>query len=306
MSTVLALQSQRILARPSPLQVHRVAVRVAVGVLLLAIGFEVFYSITNPLGVVHHWGADYAVYMDGTRRWLSGGDLYRPFTVFYPPIALLVLVPMSYLPAASWWAIPIGTIAYVLVRQCRSDWQRVALLAAVADFALVPLASGNGSLWIAAGIVAGNRWGWPAALIVLKPNLAPWALVGIRRRRFWLVLAALALVSLLMLPMWFDWLHALQGWYSSPAWSQGAPGLASGGEDYLTGLLSPPFALLWFATRAPDGPASSRERGEERARRRGHRNRGDAIQAMTGTSANGTSSRLYRMPRPRVFPRTVR
>lgn len=238
--------------RPLSPRAHRIAVRVAAGVLLLTIGYEVFYSITNPLGVVHYWGADYAVYMEAARRWLSGGDFYQPFTVFYPPISLLVFAPMSFLPAVLWWAIPLGTIAYVVVRQCQSDWQKVALLGGLAYFALVPLASGNGSLWVAAGIVAGNRWGWPAAFIVLKPNLAPWALVGARRRSFWLVLAAIALVSLLMLPMWFDWLHALQAWYASPAWSEGAMA-ASRGEDYLTGLLWPPFALLWFATR-PTGP----------------------------------------------------
>lgn len=250
-----------VLTRLQPLRAHRVVVRVAAGVMLLAIGYEVFYSITDPLGVVHYWGADYAVYMEAAHRWLSGGDFYQPFTVFYPPIALLVLVPMSYLPAAFWWAIPLGAIAYVLIHQCRSDWQRVAFLAALAHFALVPLASGNGSLWVAAGIAGGNRWGWPAAFIVLKPNLAPWALVGVRRRSFWLVLAALALVSLLMLPMWFDWLHALQGWYSSPAWSQGAIA-ASRGEDYLTGLLWPPFALLWFATRATDRHVEATVAGE--------------------------------------------
>jgi hypothetical protein len=215
--------------------------------------------------------------MDTTRRWWAGGDFYQPFTVFYPPIALILFVPMSYLPAATWWAIPVGAIAYVVWRQCRSDWQRVALLAALADFALVPLASGNGSLWVAAAIVAGNRWGWPAALIVLKPNLAPWALIGIRRRSFWLILAGLAAISILMLPMWFEWLRALLGWYSSPAWSHGTPGFASRGEDYLAGLLSPMFALLWFATRRSE---------------RGNRNDGDAIHATTGTSANGTSSRL--------------
>ncbi len=67
----------------------------------------------------------------------------------------------------------------------------------------------------------------------------------------WLELAALALVSVLMLPMWFDWLDALQGWYASPARSQGA--IAAGpGEDYLTSILWPPFALLWFATRATE------------------------------------------------------
>jgi hypothetical protein len=277
MSTVLALRSQRLLSRGLPLQSHRIAVRVAAGVLLLAIGYELFYSITNPLGVVHSWGADYSVYMETTRRWLSGGDFYRPFTVFYPPIALLVLIPMSYLPAALWWAIPVATIAYVVARQCRSDWQRVALLAALADFALVPLASGNGSLWIAAAIAAGNRWAWPAALIALKPNLAPWMLVGVRRRSFWIVLGALALVSLLLLPMWVGWFQALQEWYANPTWRQGNPGFASPGEDYLAGFLSPMFAFLWFATRRTDA---------------GHSNEGDASQAITGTTANGTSSRL--------------
>ena len=277
MSTTLALPSLRLATRPLPPQVRRIVVPVAAGVLLLAIGYELFYSITNPLGVVHSWGADYTVYMDTTRRWLAGGDFYQPFTVFYPPIALLLFVPMSYLPAAVWWAVPIGTIAYVVARQCRSDWQRIALLAALADFALVPIASGNGSLWVAAAIVAGNRWAWPAAMIVLKPNLAPWALIGIRRRSFWFVLAALALVSLLLLPLWFDWLRGLQGWYSSPAWSQGTPGYASRGEDYLAGLLSPTLALLWFATRRSE---------------RGQRNDGEAIHATIGTSANGTSSRL--------------
>jgi hypothetical protein len=277
MSTVLALRSPRLLRRALPLQSHRIAVRVAAGVLLLAIGYELFYSITNPLGVVHSWGADYSVYMETTRRWLSGGDFYRPFTVFYPPIALLALIPMSYLPAALWWAIPVATIAYVAARQCRSDWQRVALLAALADFALVPLASGNGSLWVAAAIVAGNRWGWPAALIALKPNLAPWMLVGVRRRSFWIVLGALALVSLVLLPMWVGWAQALEGWYANPAWRQGNPGFASPGEDYLTSFLSPMFALLWFATRRtnPD-----------------HSNEEEASHAITGTSANGTSSRL--------------
>jgi hypothetical protein len=234
-----------------PLPARRIAVRVAVGVLLLVIGYEVFYSIANPLGVVHYWGADYNVYMDTARRWLAGGDFYHPFTVFYPPIALLVFAPMSHLPSVLWWAIPLGTIAYVVVRQCRSDLQRVALLAALSDFALVPIVSGNGSLWVAAAIAAGNRWGWPAAFIVLKPNLAPWSLVGVRRRSFWVVLGVLAAVSVLMLPMWFEWLHALQAGQASPAWQNGTVA-SSRGDDYLTGLLWPPFALLWYATRVTD------------------------------------------------------
>jgi hypothetical protein len=229
---------------------RHVAVRVVAGVLLLAFVYQLYVAATHPLGVLHHWGADSTIYLDAARRFIAGGSFYanwqfQPATdpalngQYYPPIALLVFVPMSLLPAPAWWAVPVATIAYVAWRQCRTDWQRVALLAAV-TLSITPFVAGNGTLWVAAAMVAGNRWGWPAAFIILKPTLAPWALVGFRSREWWIVMVALLLLSLLMLPMWFEWLRVLSAW---PAAS-----------SYLPSVLSLELALLWLATRRPRRP----------------------------------------------------
>ena len=225
------------------------ALLVCTGFLMLALAYELWIAATNPLGVLHYWGADYNVYMDATRRFLAGGSLYDPMQLLYPPIALLLLVPFVYLPAVLWWVIPLGVIAYVAWRQCRTDWQRVALLAVLAlPSTMAPLVAGNGSLWVAAAIVAGNRWRWPAALVILKPTLAPWSLLGIRSRAWWAVAALLALLSLALLPLWPQWIAGIAAWHESPVWSTGGP-VSSPGLDYLTAAAAPLFALLWFATR---------------------------------------------------------
>lgn len=234
-------------ARAAGVDWHRVAVLTLAGVLLLALGYQVWISATHPLGVFGHWGADYTGYMNATRTFLDGGSFYttepivteaqRIVSIFYPPIVLLLFIPMSLLPAVAWWLVPVGTIAYVAYRQCLTDWQRVALLAALASGFIVPLVSGNGTLWVAAAIVAGNRWGWPAAFIVIKPTLAPWALIGIRSRSWWVATAGLGLASLALLPMWFDWARVILGYRD--------------GGYYLAALLSPGLLLLWFATRQP-------------------------------------------------------
>jgi hypothetical protein len=234
----------------APLRAKYVAIRVLTGVLLLALGYELWVAATNPLGVLHYWGADYGVYMEAARRFLAGGGFYASWqfdasvtdislhSTVYPPIGLLLFVPFSLLPPPAWWIVPLGTIAYVARRQCRTDWQRVALLAAlVSPSSITALVAGNGTLWVAAAVVAGNRWGWPAAFIVLKPSLAPWALVGIRSRGWWIVMTVLVVVSLAMPPMWFDWVTVISAWRAAPA--------------YLPSTLSLELAMLWFATRRP-------------------------------------------------------
>jgi hypothetical protein len=55
-------------------------------------------------------------------------------------------------------------------------------------------------------------------LVLLKPTLAPFALFGMRQRRWWVAAAVLGVVSLAFLPMWPDYLTVLgnardeQGW----------------------------------------------------------------------------------------------
>lgn len=241
------------------LHARYIVVRALAGVLLLALGYELWYALTNPLGVVHFWGADYAIYMDSARRFLAGHGFYTPAqfdpnaadpltgTTVYPPIALLLFVPFSFAPPPVWWMVPVGTIVYVAWRQCKTDWQRVALIGSLVPFSLVPLASGNGSLWVAAALVAGNRWGWPAAFIVIKPTLGPLALVGIRTRGWWIVMAGLALVSLAILPMWFDWVRVISAFRGAPY--------------YWPTIVSPAWPLLWLATlRLPESRRSTPER----------------------------------------------
>ena len=68
---------------------------------------------------------------------------------------------------------------------------------------------GNPGLWVMAAIVLATHFGWPGVLVFLKPTLAPFALIGIRRRSWWVALGGLALVSLLFLPMWFEYITVL-------------------------------------------------------------------------------------------------
>lgn len=238
---------------------HRVVVLAVTGFLALALGYQLYVAATNPLGVLHHWGADFSGYMEATHRFLDGGALYDPAQLLYPPPALLVLVPMALLPAVAWWIIPLAVIGYVARRQCRTDWQRVALLAAlVFPGGITAIVAGNGSLWIVAAIVAANRWQWPGALILLKPTLAPWALIGIRSRGWWVVVGLLGVVSVILLPLWPQWIALMLGWGASPDWNTGNAG-SSSGMAYLTTALSPVFLLAWFATRSGRQHAASGE-----------------------------------------------
>ena len=69
---------------------------------------------------------------------------------------------------------------------------------------------GNTDMWMAAAVAGGIRWGWPAALLVIKPTFLPLALVGVRRREFWFAMAAVAIVSIPMAALWLDYVHALR------------------------------------------------------------------------------------------------
>ncbi len=77
-------------------------------------------------------------------------------------------------------------------------------------------------IWALAGICAGLRYGWPAVLVLLKPTLAPFALIGINRPRWWIAAALLALASLPLLPIWADYLTAATNMTINPDYSLGS------------------------------------------------------------------------------------
>lgn len=170
----------------------------------------------------HEVGMDFLFYRGLGERWLADGTWYTPRQLagphepllmvdnLYPPSALPLIVALAVLPlpvaTVLWWAIPLGVLAYAAWRWRPGPWAWVAvLLLLMWPGSMSVLAYGNTNLWIAAGVAGGLLWGWPAALLVLKPTLAPLALVGVRHRSFWLAAGVLAVFGLLTLPLWLEY-----------------------------------------------------------------------------------------------------
>ena len=169
-------------------------------------------------------GADYQLYMDATRTWLSGGSFYPaaqlqgPFTmdeqpILYPPYSLVLFVPFVALPAALWWAIPIGLTVIGLWRRRPARWVWPLLIAGLLwPNSIWLVLSGNPGMWVVAALAFGPRW--PTAFVLLKPSLAPFALLGIRDRGWWLAVGGLVIVSLAAISMWDDYLVSLRNFDS--------------------------------------------------------------------------------------------
>jgi hypothetical protein len=167
-------------------------------------------------------GVDFILYRDATSRWLSGGEFYGAFqlagpydayglpSILYPPPALLLFAPFVVLPAILWWMIPIGitTIVAIHHRPLPVAWPVLALCLWYPTTSEV-IYAGNPVLWVVAALALATVWGWPGVLVLLKPSLLPFALVGANRRSWWMAGVVFGLVSLLFLPMWFDYARVL-------------------------------------------------------------------------------------------------
>lgn len=206
-----------------PVRVRRVIEAALVGglVLYLAVWFVRAVGDPNTAHIVNHTDAD--LYRSAGQRILAGGPVYPVFELagtytmaqhpeLYPPTTMLLLVaPMAALPAFLWWLVPLGAIAVVVARHRPSVAGWVAILACLAwpNTQFVILA-GNPVTWAAAFVALGTIWKGAAVLSLVKPSLAPFALVGVRSRSWWLWLAAYCLVALVMLPLWLDYLTVLR------------------------------------------------------------------------------------------------
>lgn len=187
----------------------------AVLAILLAIEWAYLWSMA--LGHEGTFGLDLTIYQERVDGWLAGDGLYRatqlagPYTIthgdaMYPPPILLLLLPARIVPAL-WWVIPIG-LTLAAYRPPRWAWPLVLLALLWPRTGAIYL-YGNPAMWSVAFLAAGTRWGWTWALAALKPIAAPFALLGVRDRRWWVGFGVGLAACLAFLPMWPDYVRAL-------------------------------------------------------------------------------------------------
>ena len=166
-------------------------------------------------------GVDYRLYMDTALRWLHGGPYFQPYQlagpypisagdILYPPVALLLFVPFTMLPAILWWLLPLTAVGWCVrrLRPRRAVWP---LLAACLAWPTTPLKilTGNPVIWVVAGLALGVLYAWPSVLVLIKPSLFPFGLFGANRRAWWLALAGFVAISLPFGALWLDWVHSV-------------------------------------------------------------------------------------------------
>lgn len=175
-------------------------------------------------------GVDLQQYTIATQDWLAGrgwlhewqvaGPYVIPDLVFdpqrlpvlYPPPVILLFLPWATMPVLGpmWWAIPLGIIGTSVRKWRPRSWTwPILVLLAMHPMSFWLVVSGNPVIWASAALALGLRYQWPAVLVLVKPTLAPFALVGITRASWWVALGACVVVSLAFLPMWPDYVRSL-------------------------------------------------------------------------------------------------
>jgi len=184
-----------------------IGVAIAIGLLTLtATGWVVAFS-SAPAWFGRSFAIDYGIYMDALDRWTDGGSWYQarqltgPYPielgdVLYPPVLIYLLLPFRYLGPWLWTVIPALILGWVVWRHRPGIWTWVLVAACIAwPYSPAKFVFGNPVIWATAAVALGTLWFWPAALAVVKPTIIPFALIGIRDRRWWLTILALVLAS---------------------------------------------------------------------------------------------------------------
>lgn len=198
-------------------------------VLILVCGAALLAVFWPPNAV--HIGEDFVHYLDGVQRWWSTGSPYLPNevagtfdfevdTFLHPPISIPFFALWLVLPAILWWAIPLGITGALVVawRPAPWTWPLIAFGLGQPQFHQA-LLWGNSNLWVMAALGLGLVAGWPAAFIFIKPTLAFLALVGCRRRWWWVLTGALALACLPFGLLWIDWTRVVLNSPAEPDYS---------------------------------------------------------------------------------------
>jgi hypothetical protein len=201
---------------------------------LVQFGWWILLEISDPR-YSPYIGGDYRIYHDAAVRVLSGGSWFFPEQltgqpyeavwghVMYPPVSMAWMIPATFLPELLWWLIPVSVIGAIVVNHRPSPWGWAGIAACLAwPWSAPILMAGNPGLWIAAACALGTKWRPAFALILAKPSLFPFALLGVRDRGWWLIVSLGLVVSLATLPWTAQWLGVIanaQGQFSGPLYA---------------------------------------------------------------------------------------
>lgn len=173
-------------------------------------------------------GIDLDVMLELGRRWGETGTMYLPYQLagpysvavttsdlsqtpaLYPPAAGLVFAALTFVPhpllLVAWWVVPLAILLSALRSWRPVPWAWPLMAACVAwPMSSMILVTGGTTMWAAAFVALGLRRGWLSALVLLKPTLLPFALVGIRDWRWWGVTAVI--VALTLAGPWREYLE---------------------------------------------------------------------------------------------------
>ncbi len=130
------------------------------------------------------WLKDYELYMDATRGWLAGGPFYPDWqtsgpydirwgAILYPPVALVLFAPFSFLPGWLWIAIPFGVTLAVIVSHRPGLWRLAAMAVVLAGnpLEILDYTAGTPTIWVVMFVALATRWPWWSALVLAKPTL---------------------------------------------------------------------------------------------------------------------------------------
>jgi hypothetical protein len=195
-----------------------VADGIAIGA-VFAVAFSYLSGFLQaPPGYIGH---DLALYQNEVKAWLGGAPMYPAFEVqgpfqivdgviLYPPITIALFFATLWLPLPLWWLIPISVVGAVVFKlRPRRRWMFAITCCLCYPVSVGLVVSGNPDLWLAAALAISVYWHPAAAFVLLKPSVFPFALIGWRRREWWVISGVFAVVSLFLFPQTRDWLSVV-------------------------------------------------------------------------------------------------
>ena len=205
---MLARAQDRLAAVARDLRARTVARLGAITLLVIVVGGWLLALVVAPTWFSDSFAIDFGIYMDAFHRYVGGGGWYQerqlhgPYPIelgdiLYPPVLMVLLAPFSIVGPWPWAIIPAVVIAAVVWHHRPGAWAMAGIAICLA-WPVTPakFVFANPVIWGALAVALGTLWRWPAAFVVIKPTVIPFALLGVRRRSWWLAIGLLVLLSL--------------------------------------------------------------------------------------------------------------